>query len=80
MRPTAGQTAGPAVLQRSRRHSPSSRWQFPRIPATVHLALAGMLLAIGVGVPLGIISAVKRDTILDRDCKAFAFFGMAAPQ
>ena len=51
-----------------------------RIPATVHLALAGMLLAIGAGVPLGIISAVKRDIIVDRVCKAFAIFGMAAPQ
>ena len=51
-----------------------------RIPATVHLALAGIILAIGIGVPLGIISAVKRDTLLDRVCKAFAIFGMAAPQ
>ena len=51
-----------------------------RIPATVHLALSGIILAIGVGVPLGIISAVKRDTLLDRACKAFAIFGMAAPQ
>ncbi len=51
-----------------------------RIPATVHLAIAGTILAIGIGVPLGIISAVKRDTILDRICKAFAIFGMAAPQ
>ena len=51
-----------------------------RIPATVHLALAGMVLAVGIGVPLGIISAVKRDTLLDRCCKAFAIFGMAVPQ
>ena len=51
-----------------------------RIPATVHLALTATILAIGIGVPLGIISAVKRDTILDRVCKAFAIFGMAAPQ
>ena len=51
-----------------------------RIPATVHLAIAGTVLAIGIGVPLGIISAVKRDTLLDKICKAFAIFGMAAPQ
>lgn len=51
-----------------------------RIPATVHLAIAGTVLAIGIGVPLGIISAVKRDTVLDKICKAFAIFGMAAPQ
>ena len=51
-----------------------------RIPATVHLAVTATILAIGIGVPLGIISAVKRDTFLDRVCKAFAIFGMAAPQ
>lgn len=51
-----------------------------RIPATVHLAVTATILAIGIGVPLGIISAVKRDTLLDRVCKAFAIFGMAAPQ
>ncbi len=51
-----------------------------RIPATVHLAIAGTVLAIGIGVPLGIISAVKRDTFLDKVCKMFAIFGMAAPQ
>ena len=51
-----------------------------RIPATVHLAVSGMILAIVIGVPLGIISAVKRDTVLDKICKAFAIFGMAAPQ
>ena len=51
-----------------------------RIPATVHLAVSGMILAVVVGVPLGIISAVKRDTLLDKVCKAFAIFGMAVPQ
>ena len=40
----------------------------------------GCCWPLGVGVPLGIISAVKRDTLLDRVCKAFAIFGMAAPQ
>ena len=51
-----------------------------RIPATLHLALGGIILAVGIGVPLGIISAVKRDSLLDRVCKAFAIFGMAVPQ
>ena len=51
-----------------------------RLPATVHLAVAGMSLAILVGVPLGILSAVKRDSIFDKVAKAFAIFGMSAPQ
>lgn len=51
-----------------------------RMPATVHLAMAGFLLSVVLGVPLGILSAVKRDSIFDRIAKAFAIFGMAAPQ
>jgi peptide/nickel transport system permease protein len=51
-----------------------------RIPATVHLALSGMFLAIAIGVPLGILSAVKRDSIFDKIGKGFAIFGMSAPQ
>ena len=51
-----------------------------RLPATVHLATAGLLLAVVFGVPLGILSAVKRDSLFDKVGKAFAIFGMAAPQ
>ena len=51
-----------------------------RIPATVHLAIAGMTLAVVIGVPLGILSVVKRDSVFDKIAKAFAIFGMSAPQ
>ena len=51
-----------------------------RIPATLQLAAVGMLLAIAMGVPLGILSAVKRDSILDKGCKLFAIAGIGAPQ
>ncbi|MCZ6614933.1 MAG: ABC transporter permease [Chloroflexi bacterium] len=51
-----------------------------RLPATVHLAASGMFLAMGIGVPLGILAAVKRDSIFDRVAKGFAIFGMSAPQ
>ncbi len=51
-----------------------------RLPATVHLAVSGMLMAIIIGVPLGILAAVKRDSIFDRITKIFAIFGMSAPQ
>ena len=51
-----------------------------RLPATIHLAVAGMFLAILIGVPLGILSAVKRDTVFDKLMKGFAIFGMSAPQ
>ncbi|MDO8749556.1 MAG: ABC transporter permease [Dehalococcoidia bacterium] len=51
-----------------------------RIPNTLQLAGAGLLLGILLGVPLGILSAVKRDSIFDKAGKLFAVAGMAAPQ
>jgi peptide/nickel transport system permease protein len=51
-----------------------------RLPATVYLGLAAIFLSILFGVPLGILSAVKRDSIFDRVGKGFAVFGMSAPQ
>lgn len=50
-----------------------------RLPATLQLAAAGMALAIVVGVPLGVLSAVKRGSIFDKMATFFAVIGMAAP-
>jgi len=50
-----------------------------RFPATLQLALAAFLLTLVIGIPLGIISAVKRGSLLDRGVKVFAVLGMAAP-
>ena len=52
---------------------------FERLPATLQLASAAFLLSIVVGIPLGILSAVKRDTIVDNFGKFFAVLGIAAP-
>ena len=38
---------------------------FTLFPATVELSVAGMLLALVIGLPAGIIAAVKRGSILD---------------
>jgi peptide/nickel transport system permease protein len=51
-----------------------------RLPATLELSAMGMLVAIVVGVPFGILSAVRRDSFFDRGAKIFAVLGMAAPQ
>jgi peptide/nickel transport system permease protein len=37
-----------------------------RLPATVELTLAAMLIAVLVGIPVGVLSAVKRGSVLDR--------------
>ena len=50
-----------------------------RLPATLQLAGAAFILSLLVGVPLGIVSAVKRDTIFDSAGKMFAVLGIAAP-
>lgn len=50
-----------------------------RLPATLLLTVAGMIIAIGVAVPLGIISAVKRYSFVDNLCTMFAISGQAMP-
>jgi len=50
-----------------------------RFPATLQLAGAAMLLTVVIGVPLGILTAIKRDTVFDVFGKFFAIVGIAAP-
>ena len=58
---------------------PARKELFERFPATLQLAGAAFLLTIVVGIPLGILSAVKRDSIFDNLGKFFAVAGIAAP-
>ena len=51
-----------------------------RVPNTVQLAVAALLIAVVIGIPLGILSAVKRDSFLDKLGKSFAILGMSMPQ
>ena len=50
-----------------------------RLPATLQLAGAAFLLSVVVGIPLGIVSALKRDSLLDIFGKFFAILGIATP-
>ena len=50
-----------------------------RFPATLQLAGIGLVLTVVVGIPLGVLSAVKRDTFLDLFVKFFAVLGIAVP-
>ena len=50
-----------------------------RLPATLELAAAGFLLALLISVPLGIIIALKRNTVWDVVVTALAMVGQAAP-
>lgn len=50
------------------------------LPATVELVLAALALAVVVGVPLGILSAVYRDTWVDNLTRLVAIPGVALPR
>lgn len=50
-----------------------------RLPATFELAIAASILAALIGIPAGVISAVRRNTIMDRFTTVAALFGQTAP-
>ena len=58
---------------------PSMEIIIERIPATFQLGLMAFAFSVILGVPLGILSAVKRGTILDMCGKMIALVGQSAP-
>jgi ABC-type dipeptide/oligopeptide/nickel transport system permease component len=50
-----------------------------RMPATIELALAAMVVTIVVSLPLGIIAAVWRGTAIDHSAMTFALAGISIP-
>jgi peptide/nickel transport system permease protein len=50
-----------------------------RAPRTLSLALGGAVVWLLMGIPIGIISALKRRTVVDRAAMGFALFGISAP-
>jgi len=50
-----------------------------RLPATLELTLSALLLAVAVGVPLGVLSAVHRDRWLDHIGRVVSVAGVAMP-
>jgi peptide/nickel transport system permease protein len=48
-----------------------------RLPATIELTLAAMLLAIVGGIPLGVISALRRNSVLDNSLRVISVSGLA---
>ena len=58
---------------------PSMEVIVERVPATLQLGLAAFAFSVIVGVPLGILSAVKRGSFLDMTGKVVALVGQSAP-
>ena len=60
-----GKSAGELILQ--------------RLPATAKLTVVAFTVSVMLALPLGILSAVKKDSIWDAGGKAFALLGQAVP-
>ena len=60
-----GRSAGELILQ--------------RLPATVRLTVVAFVVSVLLSLPLGILSAVKKDSIWDAGGKLFALLGQAVP-
>jgi len=50
-----------------------------RLPYTLFLAGSALLVAVGIGLPVGILMAVRRDTKLERVLMAFVLIGQSMP-
>jgi peptide/nickel transport system permease protein len=50
-----------------------------RIPITLLISVLSMILILAVAIPIGVLSAVKKDSLFDRGTTIFVFFGFAIP-
>ena len=51
-----------------------------RLPNSIKLGVVSTILTLVIGVPLGILSAVRRGSLVDRVAKGFALFGQSVPE
>jgi peptide/nickel transport system permease protein len=50
-----------------------------RIPVTLSLNIIALIIEFGLAIPIGILAAVHRDTLLDKGITVFVFLGFAVP-
>jgi peptide/nickel transport system permease protein len=50
-----------------------------KLPVTLQLAAMALLIAIGIGIPAGIVSAVKKETAWDYGANLFSLWGLSTP-
>src|SRR5512144_291854 len=50
-----------------------------KLPVTVELATIALLIALAIGIPAGIVSAVKKDSAWDYGANIFALWGLSTP-
>ncbi|HEV7699129.1 MAG TPA: ABC transporter permease [Pyrinomonadaceae bacterium] len=52
---------------------------FERYPATIELAIAAMLVAIGIALPLGVLAGSRKNSLMDNSASVFALLGISLP-
>jgi ABC-type dipeptide/oligopeptide/nickel transport system permease component len=58
---------------------PAAELFFERLPNTLKLLPLSLAIAVGVAIPLGVLSAVHRGTLIDKIAGAIGVFGIATP-
>jgi len=59
--------------------APVTTLVFERLPATIELALASLLVSILISIPIGVYSAIKHDSLLDHAGMGVALVGVSLP-
>jgi ABC-type dipeptide/oligopeptide/nickel transport system permease component len=59
--------------------TPAFRLVLERMPPTIYLTSAGLLMALLIALPLGILAALKRHSLVDNLCTMVAVAGQAMP-
>jgi ABC-type dipeptide/oligopeptide/nickel transport system permease component len=49
------------------------------VPATIELSITAMILYVLIGIPLGVVGALRRGSLLDKGIDALSIFGVAMP-
>ncbi len=62
-----------------KKKQPVSKVISQSFPVSVFIGLCGMILAIGIGVPAGIIAALKHNSLIDNGAMFFAMLGISVP-
>jgi peptide/nickel transport system permease protein len=62
-----------------RTHQPVSEAVLQRLPVTIELSLAAMLVSLSIALPAGIISALRRNTAADIGSSILALLGVSVP-
>ena len=59
--------------------TPAFRLVVERMPPTIYLTFAGLGVALGIALPLGVLAALKRHSFVDNLCTVLAVGGQAMP-